>query len=958
MAVSVPVYVYVAVVLCATSLYTASANYVVAEDFLKYYATLSNGEFAEDATAIRASIAKHQSWKTALWNTDEEYLLILAAEHHCRYHAITDPDAPPPSRSEIAAEYEKMNRLAADFDERYGVLETLVQEVETATRKQLTSAFSKVAANDAEEGKTVFQNLRKKCKLNLNDQCNPLFYASFFTEVLLTRPSVPIDCHKTICKVIHAMSISDASKATLQTCLKVDCEMEPETTVDDNSAISLMADLYKRYTNNNWHVSKELYGKDLIPEITMKMFKQYRFLTYSPILTGALMNAIASMKLNLLAGNNGMQMVLLQRNGGAGSKTLTSDIDVNTNGFGTAVIVQTFNSMFRQNYKKESGSFFDINVYGLDYLWLPLTNMNHEPLVAVQDICAFPDGGQLAIAEAINDMFAIAKFYRFLRESTHPVLDQEPQKQLETLYGVFLSALPDSAQAVAKAAMKYVENWISRKHEVALKEKEKRLQARKAEIQLLASQPHTFLAQDSKEKEEDEVEVDPHLELSRDESTTVATSHLSTNELREVEEAEIEMSALNPVYEKMLYAVEALRLQLSTEQNAARRQEIQIKLAYLVSRALTWANEAYLSPGAVRYVVGALQLRKSLEELGVTMNMILQALNEQAGDAIKEIYMHILPRSDVPVTVTVDMVRSMLMAATKYLMRFVEAGKQFYALVPGSTDFEDFAHIHASLSLLDGLDKAQQLLTTMKESRANLYICQSEEDMHQGNKARFLLSDCPDGEETKETQFSKEEEHVIFVRQVVHLLTPEASLSTTHPSGSLGDSDARELVRQFRSGLVHATAAFNHYARNVKCPTTVNQHNPCISQGVLPEEDTITAWEQQAEAAGTQLQKGASTLPLFADKPVENCDTYQGDRRTEILISLRGALGAAVPEQFRAQAFVHTHGSYRKWKIASFGNPIAKLYSKDDMVIEEMLLTSARAKAEKAARKRRASAVK
>ena len=138
-------------------------------------------------------------------------------------------------------------------------------------------------------------------------------------------------------------------------------------------------------------------------------------------------------------------------------------------------------------------------------------------------------------------------------------------------------------------------------------------------------------------------------------------------EMMEGSEADDKMAAHNRLYEAQLQQVQAVREQIKVKTTGGDNPEelrlLQLKLKGLLNKSLMFANEAYLTDGAVTQVVGVEQIKANLI---LTLEQYTQAFNENIGDSFKELDRH-----------AKDGVGFAAVKAGKYMYRAMEEIKMF-----------------------------------------------------------------------------------------------------------------------------------------------------------------------------------------------------------------------------------------------------------------------------------------
>jgi hypothetical protein len=306
-----------------------------------------------------------------------------------------------------------------------------------------------------------------------------------------------------------------------------------------------------------------------------------------------------------------------------GSDKLTSDIDYNIKGDGAEYAVEKFNANFIAQYGLESGVMFDVNAYTSDL---------------VQDESGYIEGAprgplakpELADYEAVNAYVAMIKYMS--------VSEWEAYKEK-----VLQAMPPGEARTQAQALFKQAEERYRNRINSMLR------QLRESELDAGADL-------DAAKRKLDEVHH------RRGEREIMASENREYEaRLKKVEEERTYLRILQARLDRKRGEVEAHQEQggedLQKDVNDLEKQilDSRSRLNVRLNDALLFANEAYVSSGAISDVVGEGQLKRPAVN---NKRQYLDSVNENMANAIKE-----LNKFDKPGLVKPD----------KYARRMVDA---------------------------------------------------------------------------------------------------------------------------------------------------------------------------------------------------------------------------------------------------------------------------------------------
>ena len=337
----------------------------------------------------------------------------------------------------------------------------------------------------------------------------------------------------------------------------------------------------------------------------------------------------------------------------AGSTTLTSDIDVNLKGAATELAVPAFNEEFKLarngfQFNREPGVTYDVNVYAVDFM--------HGAGVAVTGA----DGGQSLTTsqefgaavmgpKSASDPTAVEKGRRGLSGLGARQSDADAQEVWAHVkvrrymtadeWGAYKADIiaagytrDDAAGAAASAMMTQAEARFETWRQTMLNEMMQAFAPMEADadaVQALADGAQSTGVKD--------------LEAAAgyDDGPGGAPSH------GKVEDRQ--MAAANRVYERKLQEIAQLRRAcraLQTELGAGTRKadevtaDLDLRYAQLrdrLSEASLYANEAYVTDGAVNHAVVGLQIGRPLQQ---DKRAMLNAVIENHADVRKEVARH------------------------------------------------------------------------------------------------------------------------------------------------------------------------------------------------------------------------------------------------------------------------------------------------------------------------------
>ena len=316
---------------------------------------------------------------------------------------------------------------------------------------------------------------------------------------------------------------------------------------------------------------------------------------------------------------------------GGGSDTLTSDIDVNLKGTHTEEAVKVFNRLFKADgWDYESGVVYDVNVYAIDFMHKFGGETVREGVGQPETSVTVKEGArgilsQGGFADKNSDAaktdrteqeeWALVKLRLYMTVQQwenycqQTKLSQKTVKSVEVKYAKYLNNI--GSKMYKKTNLKGA--GIEQKH----------------------------LNETGISKINDKAEI-----------VTKVKSLQQTGQKKnqEVLAEELKMSASNRLYEDKLKEVTELRQQseynnllglanlpfFEEEGNAELEKKIKV-IRSRVSESALYANEAYVTDGAVYHAVVGLQGGKQIQQ---TNAELMNVVTENLADALKEIARH------------------------------------------------------------------------------------------------------------------------------------------------------------------------------------------------------------------------------------------------------------------------------------------------------------------------------
>lgn len=462
-----------------------------------------------------------------------------------------------------------------------------------------------------------------------------------------------------------------------------------------------------------------------------------------------------------------------------GSTDLTSDYDITVGIPGGDVsgaeleLIQKFNDYVRTTYGKQSGTIFDTNLYAKDFL--PLNDKDSR--------LSLPEVGKAMYNMMIEgqDIGALIKLRRYMTNSewidfSNAVINQSGAA------GAITRNRFESADGQYLLNVKYL-----------LDEFQRRANAEKA----AKANPAVFLDAQNKVNaamakcvltpaEQSYVAASAHKEMAQ------AQLLLRYNLLQwEHDYPDLTLWVSNDLYIKDMRQIRAYQQKLGPNGNPAAGD---VRVADLISSAIFFASEAYLSEGALRHVVDGVQVAKADPSLKgealtkainavlmqLTIDQLLQSINEQFGDFLKD-YAHY---GDTP---------TFLFRGAKYVQRLFEAVSFLAAKKTGGSAAEVSALSALDMASIDHLfaKPSQEILARLNCETAGLVAVRK-------NKVSF---DTPSGRDPYCIHEAKTYLGVETGKAMKELITKMVLLLNAQVRSKLSTAPSVDEVRSYFSKL-------------------------------------------------------------------------------------------------------------------------------------------------------------
>jgi hypothetical protein len=386
-----------------------------------------------------------------------------------------------------------------------------------------------------------------------------------------------------------------------------------------------------------------------------------------------------------------------------GSTEPTSDIDLNTFNQGTEFLVQAFNDQFAQLHGgTEAGVFFDVNVYGKDFLpnLKSLSGKKRKPQPAGAPQPAGPPLFILPVRDhefATREMevrdakaqlaAALLKMRRYLADRT--LLHSNNQ-------GEWLTAGKEWQEFKLM-----VQKQVPKVPETFLTQVEKQFELNQRLLVIVVERIRSKAWRDN---ETARLAIPPSLTTESGMLQSLIRQPIKWIKLDPNNTADVNalMATENRIYEVRLEALAKLRAAfelekfVETEETAERVDAAYLALREALSAALYFANEAYVTSGAVTQVVGGKQGKLSggvksdradgtaKANIAYGAHELIHSMFDQLSDIYKETkrhYLHDEEKPDDSVEVKQKRLGAAVLGASKYFHRMFNAIKHFYLII-------------------------------------------------------------------------------------------------------------------------------------------------------------------------------------------------------------------------------------------------------------------------------------
>ncbi len=453
----------------------------------------------------------------------------------------------------------------------------------------------------------------------------------------------------------------------------------------------------KRFMESDWFALKEmLHAKQIEPEAMWDCWR------YRQQYVTRLIDQIRKQFPTLIAKTSG-------------SADLESDIDITfaSGEPGDDVkAAMAFNKAVKGKFGKPPGRVFDVNIYPRDYNAIEEsinTDYNLDPL-ADADIDQ-PEGAMHKLSSVDQDVATLVKQRRFLdakafADLMESVLDGAPdpatkkqiRKQFEEGEAIFLTTALEKVRLIEK---KLTASGTPLPAELA----QLNALSRKSGIEAAREAQQTL--QQVLEKLESSHPAD--VMEATDEAYLAGMAELRENQTRI---ARLGDTAADPGEHHGQSSCEELHRGVSHEvwrAGEAQRLKAEVKKAQFTN--IIFANEAYMSQGAIEHVVAGIQAKDAVTKQAVlaklTLATLVQSCNEQLADFFKD-----MKAKEGEIALEQDVVKKRrgtgeaFVHASKYLVRLLDAAQ---LLADKFADFDPPVAIELSLLKTTKLDSPKAL---------------------------------------------------------------------------------------------------------------------------------------------------------------------------------------------------------------------------------------------------------
>lgn len=324
----------------------------------------------------------------------------------------------------------------------------------------------------------------------------------------------------------------------------------------------------------------------------------------------------------------------------AGSETLTSDIDVNLKGEGSIPAVGLFNKLFKTKYgwPYDPGTVYDVNVYAQDFMTPGADREEAGGHIKLGKPFSLQEHGNVGVLTPIEETNEIMEDLGLSVDAFK--LNQDVWSLVKMRIYMSGAEWNDYKQNILGNEM---DDYAIANNPEAFARREQ-MEEQLLDAENCYNQYQTNLAAKVQEIENSAELVYVKMRRSLEDSGGNVSQHY--------QEETKNMMAANLLYEEKLERVQELRTQLKQLRAADPQQDSQIKQCALelknaLSEATIYANEAYLTQGAVHFSVVGYQIGAGIEahkqkdndqyqmNLNISREAHLHSMREQVGDTLK-----------------------------------------------------------------------------------------------------------------------------------------------------------------------------------------------------------------------------------------------------------------------------------------------------------------------------------
>lgn len=376
-----------------------------------------------------------------------------------------------------------------------------------------------------------------------------------------------------------------------------------------------------------------------------------------------------------------------------GSEDIESDLDITvaSPGSGTDVAaMREFNALIQARFGRPPGRVFDTNLYARDYNAIKDTmTRGREGAAPVDNDIAEPAGEMGKMADIDQDVATLMKQRRFLDEESFtkmwhalwaamPTEDDKRriQQRFEEAEAVYLLTAQEKVQAIVDKIEAAFERWrISAPPHLAGTD----LARRYAEFQRMR-QAFEATRGDAVQAQTQLPEFLDRLEAEFEDEVMEATDELYAKHMAELRQEQDLIAHNDRLLASHREGDDCARFHPG-QTHADFVKGIEAALAGPKARAkqaqftnIVFANEAYVSQGAIRHIVAGKQANDPATLAKITPAELLQSTNEQMADFLKDMK-HLQHAETEAATPTAKRRASgeAFVHASKYLVRMLEA---------------------------------------------------------------------------------------------------------------------------------------------------------------------------------------------------------------------------------------------------------------------------------------------